>query len=149
MNISHPSEEEIQQYALDKSARTPDLISHIENCELCREEVSTYQSLFSGIAQQPTPVFDFDLSALVIPQLEKAYRQTPADRIVAGFLVVFVCFCAAVPAYLFRQNFLYLFSGISTFFLYAILCSAMIIVAFKAFKMYRKYQQQMQSLNFN
>ena len=147
--ISHPSEEEIQQYALGKSAGEAALIAHIESCEHCREEVATYQLLFSGVAQQPDPAFDFDLSALVIPQLEKQERRAPADRIVAGFLVLFVCFCVVVPVYLFRRNFLYLLSGTSTFFLYAILCSAVAIVAFKTLRMYRKYQQQMQSLNFN
>ena len=149
MNTSHPSEKEIQQYALDKSACTTAIIAHVDDCDHCREEVSAYQLLFSEITQQPQPAFDFDLSALVIPQLQPPAQQLSADRIVAGFLVLFVCGCIGVPVYLFRNYFLYLFSGISTFFIYAILCSAVVIVLLKALGMYKKYQKQMRLLNFN
>lgn len=149
MNTSHPSEREIQQFALDKSACSTALIAHIDDCAFCRAEGSTYQLLFSEIEQQPKPAFDFDLSALVLPQLPASTRALSADRIVAGFLILFVCSCIGVPVYLFRQYFLYMFSDISTFFIYAILSSAVIIVLFKALNMYKKYQKQMQLLNFN
>lgn len=149
MNISHPSEREIQQFALDRTSVSTAVTAHIEQCAHCREEVNTYQLLFSGIAQQPDPAFDFDLSALILPQLPVARKQLSADRLVAGFLVLFVCFCVAIPVYIFRQYFLYMFSDISTFFIYAMLCSAVLIILYKAINMYKKYQQQMRLINFS
>ena len=149
MNISHPSEKEIQEFALDRDSCSPAIIAHIDNCMHCREEASTYQLLFSAIAQQPAPAFDFDVAALLLPQLETSRRRLSPDRIVAGFLVVFVCSCVAIPVYLFRKYLLYMFSDISTFFIYAMLCSAAIIILFKAINMYKKYQRQMRFLNFN
>jgi hypothetical protein len=149
MNISHPSEKEIQQFALDRTSVTAAITAHIEQCAHCREEVSTYQLLFSGIAQQPAPAFDFDLSALILPQLPVARKPLSADHLVGGFLVLFVCFCVAVPVYIFRQYFLYMFSGISAFFVYAMLCSAILIILYKSINMYKKYQQQMRLINFS
>jgi dolichol kinase len=111
--------------------------------------VATYQLLFSEIKQQPKPAFDFDLRALVLPQLPSSTPRLSTDRFVAGFLVVFLCGCVGIPVYIFRQNFLYLFSGLSTFFIWAILCSALLILLFKALNMYKKYQKQMHFLNFN
>lgn len=149
MNTPHPSEMEIQQYAVDKSGCPASTIAHIDSCEHCRAEVKTYRLLFSEIKQQPKPVFDFNLSALVLPQLPASRRRLSADHLVPGFLVFFVCCCIGVPVYLFRQYFLYMFSDISTFFIYAILCSVVLIVLWKALNMYKKYQKQMQLLNFN
>ena len=149
MNTSHPSENEIQQFALDRTSCSPALIAHIDSCAHCREEVNTYQLLFSGIAQQPAPAFDFDVAGLVLPQLETSRRRLSPDRIVAWFLVVFVCACIAIPVYLFRKYLLYMLSDISAFFLYAMACSAAVIIVIRAINMYKKYQQQMRLLNFN
>ncbi len=149
MNTSHPSEREIQDYVLEKSACTQTTIGHIESCEQCRAAIATYSLLFSEIREQPAPAFDFDLSALVIPQLPSVPAPLPADRFVAGFLMFFICCCVAVPAYLLRQYFLNLFLDISSFFIYAIIISTLVIVLFKGLSVYKKYQKQMQLLNFN
>lgn len=146
---THASESDIQKYAMDKSGCPPALIAHIDSCEHCRNEVKAYQLLFSALTEQSGPAFDFDLSALVLPKLPVSRHRLSADRFVAGFLVVFVCSCVAIPVYLFRQYFLYMFSDISSFFIYAILCSVVIIIGFKTLKLYKKYQQQMRILNFN
>jgi hypothetical protein len=149
MMTSHPSEREIQQYALDKPGCTKTLIEHIESCEHCRAGVTTYQLLFSEIKQQPNPAFDFDLSALVLPHLPSSPPRLSADRFIAGFLVFFICCCVGIPIFLFRQYLLNMFSGVSSFFIYSIICSAVIIVLFKTLDMYKKYQKQMQLLNFH
>jgi hypothetical protein len=149
MNHIHPSENTIQQFAIDKSDCTTAIIDHIESCASCKASAISYQLLFSEIKRTPKPAFDFDLSALVIPQLPLVPTVLPADRFIAGFLVIFICCCIGVPIILFWPYIQNIFSGISSFFIYTILISAIIILIIKVLEMYKKFQKQMQVLNFN
>jgi hypothetical protein len=148
MNNRHPSDKEIQQYAMDQSACAA-ITDHIESCDRCRAEVKSYRFLFSEINQQPKPVFDFDVSALVIPQLTTSGHFLSADRFIAGFLVLFISCFIGIPVFLFRLYILNMFSGIPPFFIYVIICSAIIIVLLQSLEMYKKYQNKMRFLNFN
>jgi hypothetical protein len=149
MNYSHPSELEIQEYALDKSECATAVTEHIESCTICSTEVKTYQLMFSEIKQQPAPAFDFNLSGLVIPQIKKSSSKFSVDNFIAGFLVLFASFCIGIPVFLFRKNILYMFTGVPSFFIYAIIGSTSIILIIKILLMYKKYQNQMRFLNIN
>jgi hypothetical protein len=149
MNNIHPSEKEIQQYAIDKTECSPGTIGHMESCAHCKVEVSSYRVLFAEIKKSPKPVFDFDLSALVLPQLPGARPTLSADRFIAGFLVIFTGSCISIPAWLFRIYILNFFSGIPSFFIYAIVISASIFLSVKVLGLYKKFQQQMRLLNYN
>jgi hypothetical protein len=148
MNI-HPSEKEIQQFAIDQRDCKADTIIHMKSCAECMMEVANYRMVFTEIKQQPTPVFDFDLSALVLPQLSTAKARLSPDQFVSGFLVFFISCFVTVPVILFNKYILNMFSGISPFFIYSIIGSATVIVIYKTLVMYKKYQKQMQLLNFN
>jgi hypothetical protein len=91
MNYSHPSEKEIQQWAIDKSDSSTEMIHHMESCAHCRAEAETYRLLFSKIKQQPAAAFDFNLSGLVLSQLPKNKARLSLDNLIAGFLLVFTC----------------------------------------------------------
>ena len=148
MNI-HPSEKEIQQFAIDQSGCSSAAIVHIESCTECKREVSNYQLLFLEIEQQSKPAFDFDLSALVLPQLPVVKSRLSPDQFISGFLAFFISSFVAVPVVLFNKYILNMFSGITPFFIYAIIGSATVIVIYKTIALYKKYQKQMQLLNFN
>jgi hypothetical protein len=148
MNI-HPSEKEIQQFSIDKSGCDTAAILHIETCEVCMAEVAHYQFLFTEISQQNKAAFDFDLSALVLPQLPIAKSRLSPDQFISGFLIFFISCFVGVPLVLFNKYILNMFSDISPFFIYAIIGSATVIVIYKTLGMYKKYQKQMQLLNFN
>src|ERR1700721_173539 len=81
MTIAHPSAMELQEYALDKSGCPSSRAAHIENCENCRAVIANYQSVFTGIKEQPRPVFDFDLSGLVLEQLPGAVIGKEEKRV--------------------------------------------------------------------
>jgi hypothetical protein len=59
----------------------------------------------------------------------------------AGFTIGF-------SLYLFRKNIWNTFTGISGLFMYLILGAAAIVVALRVVAMYKKYQRQMNRLNF-
>jgi hypothetical protein len=149
MNDIHPSEKEIQQYALDKSAADPEVIVHIQSCTICRSEVTTYQMLFSEIKEQPPVSFDFDLQKLVLAKLPKTNTGLSADDIIAGFLVIFTCFCISVPVYIFRKIILYSFADIPSFFIYSIIAGTTAILIINILSLYRKFIKQMHVLNIH
>lgn len=148
MNI-HPSEKEIQQFAIDQTVCDTATIIHIGACMECKAEVSNYRLVFSEIKQQSKPSFDFDLSALVLPQLPVAKTRLSPDQFISGFLIFFISCFVAIPVCLFNKYILNMFGDISPFFIYAIIGSATVIVIYKTLMLYRKYQKQMQLLNFN
>ncbi|HEY4935366.1 MAG TPA: hypothetical protein VII44_02235 [Puia sp.] len=149
MNNIHPSEKEIQQYALNKSDSNPEFIAHIECCPDCKVEVSTYQMLFSEIKEQPAAAFDFDLRELVLSKLPKTHTRLSTDDIIAGFLVVFTCSCIGIPVYIFHKIILNMFIDIPPFFIYSIIISTTGILIIKILFLYKKFLKQMHLLNFN
>ena len=149
MNNIHPSEKEIQQYALAKSDSNPEAIAHIVSCPDCQAEVLTYQLLFAEIKQQPVAAFDFDLKELVLSKLPKTQTRLSTDDIIAAFLVVFTCSCLIIPVYIFRKVILNMFIDIPPFFIYSIIISTTGILGFKILFLYKKYLKQMHLLNFN
>jgi hypothetical protein len=149
MNNIHPSEKEIQQYALDKMDSNPVIIGHIDSCSDCQAEVSTYQMLFSEIKEQPTASFDFDVRELVLSKLPKTKTRLSTDDIIAGFLVIFACSCIGIPVYVFRKIILNSFIDIPPFFIYFIIIVTTAILILKILSLYKKFVKQMHSLNFN
>ncbi|HEV3223743.1 MAG TPA: hypothetical protein VGZ90_12735 [Puia sp.] len=149
MNNIHPSEKEIQQYAFDKLDSNPGIIAHIESCSVCQAEVSTYQLLFSGIKEQPAAAFDFDLMELVLSKLPKTHTPLSTDDMIAGFLVVFTCFCIGIPVYIFRKIIMNSFIDIPPFFIYAIIIGTTGILIIKILSLYKKFLKQMHLINFN
>src|SRR5664279_2399781 len=121
MNHIHPSEKEIQQYAIDKMDLNPAIIVHIDSCAACQAEVSTYQMIFSEIKEQPSASFDFDVRELVLSRLPKTKTRLSTDDIIAGFLVIFTCSCIGIPVYVFRKIILNSFTDIPPFFIYSII----------------------------
>jgi hypothetical protein len=147
MTTAHPSDMELQQYAMDKTGCTAEAITHIDACESCQAGIAAYRLLFSEITERPKPAFDFDVSALVLPALPPAPVKTPPERAFGYWFAVIACCVAGIPLYLFRKNIFFLFGGISVYFIYVILAAALPVVVLRCLGMYRKFQQQMNSLN--
>jgi hypothetical protein len=149
MNNIHPSEKEIQQYALDEMDTASVIIAHIDSCFDCQARVSAYQMLFSGIKEQPAEAFDFNVQELVLSKLPKTHTRLSTDDIIAGFLVIFTCSCIAIPVYIFRKIILNSFTDIPPFFIYSIIIGTTGILIIKILTLYKKFLQQMHVLNFN
>jgi hypothetical protein len=149
MNNIHPSEKEIQKYALDEMDADPVIIAHIGSCFDCQAEVSTYQMLFSGIKEQTAAAFDFDVQELVLSKLPKTHTRLSTDDIIAGFLVIFTCSCIGIPVYIFRKIILNSFIDIPPFFIYSIVIGTTGILVIKILSLYKKFLKQMHLLNFN
>src|ERR1700722_18997708 len=105
MKTAHPSDAELQQYAEDRVHCPEEVVMHVEGCPDCRASVMAYATLFEGLDQQPAVAFDFDVTGLVMAKLP---RERNFRYVIAGIIF----FVIAIPAYLFRKNAFYVFTGI-------------------------------------
>jgi len=137
MKTDHPSDAELQQYAEDRVLCPGEVVMHVEGCPDCRASVMAYATLFEGLDQQPAMAFDFDVTASVMAKL-------PGERNFRWVIAVVIFFGVAIPAYLFRKNAFYVFTGISTLFLALILAAAGVFVVLRIMTLYKHYQKRLQ-----
>ncbi|HXB42572.1 MAG TPA: hypothetical protein VNV85_00870 [Puia sp.] len=147
MTTKHLSETEMQQYALDKSGCGTEIEEHMQSCAMCRAEAQAYQQIFTSIGEQPKAVFGFDLSTLVLQQIVRNESKFSINGLFIYILVFVALSASAVAAYLFRKYLVNMFTGILPMTMYLILITALGILIFQSFEMYRKYQKQMSILN--
>src|ERR1700748_1405163 len=140
MSGVHPSDMELQQYVLDKLVCPADVLAHIDACAGCQAAVAAYRLLFGGLEEQPRPAFNFDASALVMeaimseagraPKAEGRQRSGGMEhQLSAGrgpvveriTMAVIIALVGGIPAWLFRKNAFYVFTGVSAVFLYLML----------------------------
>ena len=146
MVIKHLTDDEVQQYAVDKSNSEKRIGEHIHLCEECRSKVEVYQLLITGIKQQPQPAFDFNLSELVVQQLPLPKEKT-SDRLLLWMLLfIGISFIGAI-FYYFEGSFDYLFRGIAAIFIYLMIVTALTVIAGLLITMYKKYDTEMKLLD--
>src|SRR5579862_3354468 len=152
----HLVDADIQQFVLDKAGCSLDIVAHIHECAQCQAKAETYKLLFTAITEQPTPVFDFDLSATVLERVRTEKPVFPLNGI-PGYLVVFSALAAAgIPAYLYRLTIIRFFktyilglaSGISSIVISLVIITFLIFLIFQCIEMYKKYQRKIDDPNF-
>jgi type IV secretory pathway VirB6-like protein len=146
MVIKHLTDDEVQQYAVDKPNCETRIDAHIHLCEECRSKVEIYQLLIVGVKQQPQPAFNFNLSELVVQQLPLSKEQRGDGLLLWILLFVGVGFMGAI-LYYFEVSFVYLFRGITAIFIYLITITALTIITGLFIAMYKKYDREMKLLD--
>ena len=148
MKYLHLTDDQIQQYVLEKANCTDEITEHIEACTYCKERAEEYNLLFLGIQQQEKPVFDFDLADLVLQQLPKPQTNPSSERW-ASLLIIFIStLFVCVIGYLFGKNLVILFEGISPVFTGLIITTVISLFVFLCIDMNKNYHAKMKALNF-
>ena len=147
MNNEHLSEMEIQKFVFDKSDCGKHTIEHMALCDECLAKATDYQLMFSEIKHLPKPVFDFDLSGLVLKKVPKTQPVGTQNFFFFYFIVAITMGSIGVAGYIFRAYILRLFAGILPTAIYLTLLIFLAILVFQGVEMYKKYQKQMHNLN--
>ena len=146
MVIKHLTDDEVQQYVVDRQHCEVKIVEHIHFCEVCRAKVEVYQMMIKGIKQQPQPAFDFNLSELVVQQL-----SSPKEKINDRFLLWVLLFIGigfiGTIFYYFEGSFDYLFRGIAAIFIYLMIITALTVFTGLFLDMYKKYSNEMKLLD--
>jgi hypothetical protein len=145
---NHLSEEEVQDYALNSSACDAIIAAHVLLCDACKTRVENYRVLFTGIKQQPEPVFDFNLEALVLSKLTQPKAKTRPKVFLSYLLIVASVVVPAIILYLFKQYWIGFFNDIAIYTVLLILISFIIVLGVLCIDIFRTYQKKMNSLNY-
>jgi len=146
MLIKHLTEEEVQQYALTKQHGEKQVAEHIHLCKECRMKVEVYQLLITGIKQQQQPVFDFDLSQMVLQQLPSPKTKVSPDKWLVWLLAsIGIGFIGGV--FYFFPGYFDFFEGVRAILIYLIIITAITVLAYLLNDMYKKYKHGMKTLD--
>lgn len=147
MVIKHLTDDEVQQYVIDKQQCEVKIVEHIHSCDVCKTRVEVYQLMIKGIKQQPKPAFDFDLSATVLDRLPVPEPKTANDKLLT-WIFIFICIgLIGIVSWFFRGYLDSMFKGIAAISIYLIAISAITVIAWVFVEMFKKYQKEMKVLD--
>jgi len=146
MVTKHLTDDEVQQYVVDRQHCEMKIAEHIHICGECKLKAEIYQSLVTGIKQQSQPNFNFDLSALVVQQLPSA-KEKASDRLLLRLLLFIGIAVMGIGVYFFEGSFVYLFKGVAAILIYLIVITAVTVCVGLFIDMYKKYHNEMKLLD--
>jgi hypothetical protein len=143
----HPSEAELQEFALGETKNETGINAHIQLCDECKIAIANYRILFSAIATEEKPAFDSDFSALVLEKIQPANAVYSRDRLIfyIGFAVIGLL---GIGCYWYRGFLSGLLIGFGSMFMYLLLATAITVLVFQAMDIYKRYQHKIKSLDF-
>jgi hypothetical protein len=154
MSGTHPAEETLQQYILDRGVCRPEEIDHIGSCPHCQALVAIYGQVISELDRQPAPAFDFDVSAAVMGRVQEAGRQhqlvmSPARERTGSIATIWtvIALVIGVPAWLFRKSAYFVFTDMEPEFYWLLLAITGVVVALFGIRLQRKYQNVINLIN--
>ncbi|QEC79228.1 hypothetical protein [Mucilaginibacter ginsenosidivorax] len=146
MSSYHPTDNELQQYALEGMGLGEDVSTHIQGCAACSAKLANYRLLTRQISALQKPAFDFNLADLVLQQLPAPKAEFP--WIAALGVTLTMIFLIAV-ALLFGTYLLQLFQNLPALFGTILTASAIAIFAGMLNTMIKEHHDQMKKLDFN
>ncbi len=149
MNTKHLTDDELQQYALNSPDRDAAIAEHVHFCEECKAAIETYRLLFTGISEQDIPAFDFDLSEVVVKQLQPSPKTKllPEDFFMYLFAFVMIIITGTM-FYFFKGYMIELFNSAGNFAVYLTVASVVVLLIFLCIDLYKTHQQKMKAIDF-
>jgi uncharacterized membrane protein YcjF (UPF0283 family) len=145
---NHLSDNVLQALALDQQQVNEEMITHLEQCDRCREALANYQLLFTALKTVEKPSLEIDIEALVMPQLPK---PAPVRQPVGWgniWLAALGVAIFSVPLFITGRFIRNLFKEVPVMMLSIILVGALIIVGFLLREIINSYKERKQLLNF-
>jgi hypothetical protein len=147
MKVTHLTEEEMQQYVLDKAGCEQPVVEHMEHCAICQATAAAYHTLFAGIKEEPKAVFDFNVTELVMAQLPQPVHNRSAEKNFMFILIAITVAILGIAGYWLREDLAFLFNNISNMVTALLVTAIAVIAVCQGIDMYRRYQQKMHALD--
>jgi len=148
MKSVHLSEEEIQHYALDKSACDTLIKAHVNCCADCKARIADYEVLFIALKKVPQPSFDFNLAELVVPQLPKIKPAPSRDNFFVYAFALAIAALTGTSLFYFRSYIGTLFASITPLLIYLTVTTIITLATILGVEMYKTYKKKMRALEF-
>jgi hypothetical protein len=146
MSSHHPSENELQQYALEGTFAGEDIAAHVAGCAACSAKLANYRLLTRQMSTMQKPAFDFNLAALVLQQLPAPKAEFPWIAVLGVTLTMM--FLAAVSL-LFGTYLVQMLQNLPALFATIVTASAIAVFAGMLNTMIKEHYSQMKKLDFN
>ena len=142
----HLSDEEIQDLALNNNAPASEMVAHTESCQACKIKLQNYRMLINAVEQQPSPVFNFDLAAAVVSQIETPTVKTSTKGLWWLFAATMMIILVGVAIY-FGEYMTSVYEGLKSLVIYLIAISVVVLAIMLAIDQYKTYQKKMKLLD--
>ncbi len=148
MKMKHVNDHDIQQFAFDLSECKAEVIEHISSCKVCEMRVESYQSLSSVIKNQPDPIVEFNLSELVLEQLEIAPKKKPIYSYFIYFLIILSIGIILISLFYFNGIFINLLGSSAVTPAYFLISIVVLISFALGLDMVRSFNKKINMLNY-
>jgi hypothetical protein len=145
MSSYHPSDNELQQYALDGTFDGQDVAAHAQSCAACSAKLANYRLLNQQMGILGKPTFDFNLADLVLQQLPAPKAEFPWIAVLGVTLTMI--FLAAISL-LFGSYLVQLLQNLPALFATILAASAIAVFAGMLNTMIKEHHDQMKKLDF-
>jgi hypothetical protein len=149
MSISHVSEMEIQQYAVDKTSCEAGVVEHISACAVCGVKADNYLFLFSALKEADRPVAEFDVEDAVMAALPSlpVRKESFALRDRFVYVIAFAAFASlGVLVWLLRRDVFGVFDGLTVVAVLVLLIPVTGILVWQCYDWYKKYKNIMKKI---
>lgn len=146
MSSYHPTDNELQQYALEGTLAGADIADHAQGCAACSAKLTNYRLLGRQMYTLQKPAFDFNLADLVLQQLPAPKAEFPWIAALGVTLTVVFLFTVSL---LFGTYLVQLFQNLPALFGTILTASAIAVFAGMLNTMIKEHHDQMKKLDFN
>ncbi len=146
MNIMHLTELEIQDYATN-AKNSESAASHIESCESCKNRIAQYRLLFDEIRSSPAPAFNFNLSEVVLGQLEVSEPARVAWSFAKYLPMLVVVILLVFPLYFYLDVFARIIKQTPVDVSCTTVVIALVILVYQGTSLNKKFKRQMSALS--
>jgi len=146
MSSYHPSDNELQQYALEGTVDGQDIAAHAQGCAACGAKLANYRLLNRQMNVMQKPAFDFDLAGLVLGQLPAPKAEFPWIAVLGVTLTMM--FLATVSL-VFGSFLIQLLQNLPALFATILAASTLAVFAGMLNTMIKEHHDQMKKLDFN
>lgn len=146
MTGKHLTDEEIQKYVTSlKTQSSSPFYEHFATCISCKTKADNYVQMITALEAQSIPVFDFDVTELILSQLPVRTKKSKFKMIFAHYdLIALICILIGMAIY-FRKSLIALFSG-SMIINLLLLTTIVLILCFQIIDMQKKHKKKMDML---
>ncbi|MPR32406.1 hypothetical protein [Salmonirosea aquatica] len=149
MNDDHVSDNDIQQFVLQKDTLEDRVAKHMQLCEDCKRKAQLYAVLFEGVHSQPKPAFDFCLQDVVMTQLLQSKSEDRLDKLLVSSIMAISIILIGSNLYFFRNELIGAIYSITPILAYLVGITGVCMLLFLVLDLYGDFRMKVRMLDYN
>jgi hypothetical protein len=142
----HLTDDEIQQFVLNKNFGNTYTQQHIVTCKTCKAAAANYATLFKAIEEVPKPILEFDVVNLVMPALPKPKHSTIRGDYVMQVVLMTAIGVLCIPVYMYKKDLIRVFENMASVLIALIVLPVIAILLLQLYAAYEVYKKQMAAI---